>query len=1052
MKVVSKSIELSILAIDEKRHKLIEYKYKHMKFRVLIFAVIAIAAGVVAWIGFNDTFNKDQMANAYIPRSEFQAAQGIKGAFEYYKSIKSNIYTGEVELEDFIQARGAIKALEKSNSSMAKNSDVSWSSMGPDNVGGRTRAILPFPNDVNTLIAGGVSGGLFKSTDAGQNWNKLPTFEDNLVVSTIAMIGNGAIYVGTGHSREGISASKSSGFMGGGLFVSIDNGDTWNLVNDFAPSQFNPSSNWANINKVVADGNNPDRLWIGTNFGIFPFIHGSSELGALPAGINAGGVKDLAISKDGKNLITAIGARIYVSRDYGASFERVNDTGSYLANNAGGFGAVDFDVSSDDNNFMVASMPDGGGSLLGIFATRDAGVTWNMIAPSSNGGTSATFAPFSTTLSTQGNYDNMITIAPGMSPTGDVEIIMGGIKLYKYTLPPNTTPGIFQWEGINENFASAPGLAPSPYYVHSDIHTAVWDAQGRLYIGSDGGIARSSDRGNTWVTLNKNYITTQYYAIAFSPTGQVLGGTQDNGTLWLSLEGQSGKAGVEFTGGDGFDCEISQLVPNFMFSTLYNGTVFRSAIGGGAITTAGNLNSVSNGGGTDFYTDIALHENINNQFSESYINYMPMLDDPYLNLFPEGQYELTANGDTIIGKVPANTNLIVDGKDSEIQASKILTEDINFYSYYKRTIDGQDFIYHNIGDTIKIKEIAQFMLSAALSNGLYLTRQPLKVNGEPQWTKIALGESGANPTAVEFSPDGDHLYVGYSNGKVVRYSGLNGVWDLSKIKYNNPAWGQSLTKATIHNGSSTITDIDVDYSQGQGTTGGDPASGKVVISLGNFGGSGKIRVSETANTVSGAGTFASVWNVDSSIEGMPCYSVVMDVNNPNIIMAGTEYGVYYTDNNGSSWSSVNNGDMVKVPVFDLRQQKLPKWMVANSGVVYAGSHGSGIFKTDYLLDPVTGIEHYEAALSTLSKLKIYPNPVASNGTVQFDLGVSDKVSMSIYTLDGKLIETVSPQTMESGKKKEIRFNASSLAAGIYIIQVKVGNTIETGKFVKTQNL
>lgn len=1021
-----------------------------MKFRVLIFAVIAIAAGVVAYIGFNNGLNKDQMTNAYVPRSEFQAAQGIKGAFEYYRSIKSNIYTGEVENEDFIHASHAIRTLEKSNSTMAKNSDVSWAAMGPDNVGGRTRAILPFPNDVNTLIAGGVSGGLFKSTDAGQKWNKIPTFEDNLVVSTIAMIGNGAIYVGTGHSREGISGTKSSGFIGGGLFVSTDNGETWNLVNDFAPSPFNPGSQWATINKVVADGNDPDRLWIGTNFGLYPFIHGSSELGSLPSGLTQGGVKDVAISKSGENIITAISSRIYVSTDYGATFERVNGDQSYLETHADGFGAVDFDVSPDDKNFMVASMPDGIGALLGIFATRDAGQTWNTIAPSSNGGTSATFAPFSTTLSTQGNYDNMITIAPGTNAGGDIEIIMGGIKLYKYTLPPNTTPGIFQWEGINENFASAPGLAPSPYYVHSDIHTAVWDAEGRLYIGSDGGIARSSDRGNTWVTLNNNYVTTQYYAIAFSPYGQVLGGTQDNGTLWLTLNGLTGKAATEFTGGDGFSCEISQLLPDFMFSSIYNGAVYRSANGGENITSAGDLLSVSNGGGNDFYTDIALHENSNNQFSESYINYMPMIDDPYLNLFPEGEYELTANGDTIIGKVAANTNVIIDGNDSPVQASKIIAEDLNFYSYYKRTVDGQDFIYHNIGDTVQIQEVAQFMLGAALSNGVYLTRQPLKVNGEPSWTRISLGESQTTPTALEFSPDGDHLYVGFRNGKLIRYSGFNSAWDVAKIKYNYPDW--ELTKTTIYSGSGSITDIDVDYSQGQGTNGGDPASGKVVISIGNFGGSGKIRVSEVADAVLGGGSFTDVWNVDSSIEGMPCYSVVMDVNNPDIIMAGTEYGIYYTDNNGGSWSVVNNGDMVKVPVFDLRQQKLPKWKVDNSGVVYAGSHGSGIFKTDYLLDPVTGIEHYEAALPTLSKLNIFPNPVASNGTVQFDLGVSDKVSMSIYTLDGKLIETATPQTMEAGKKKEIRFNASDLAAGIYIVQIKVGNTIETGKFVKTQTL
>ena len=59
-----------------------------MKFRILLFSLTTVAIGAAAWYSYNGGCNQDNIANAYIPRSQFQSAQGIKGAFEYYKAIK----------------------------------------------------------------------------------------------------------------------------------------------------------------------------------------------------------------------------------------------------------------------------------------------------------------------------------------------------------------------------------------------------------------------------------------------------------------------------------------------------------------------------------------------------------------------------------------------------------------------------------------------------------------------------------------------------------------------------------------------------------------------------------------------------------------------------------------------------------------------------------------------------------------------------------------------------------------------------------------------------
>ena len=46
----------------------------------------------------------------------------------------------------------------------------SWLHRGPYNVGGRTRALCLDVLDENTILAGGASGGMFRSTDGGQSW------------------------------------------------------------------------------------------------------------------------------------------------------------------------------------------------------------------------------------------------------------------------------------------------------------------------------------------------------------------------------------------------------------------------------------------------------------------------------------------------------------------------------------------------------------------------------------------------------------------------------------------------------------------------------------------------------------------------------------------------------------------------------------------------------------------------------------------------------------------------------------------------------------------
>src|SRR5262245_54209130 len=106
-----------------------------------------------------------------------------------------------------------------------------WRGIGPGQIGGRTRALAIHPVDHNIMYAGGVSGGVWKTTDGGQSWTALDDFLPNLAVGAIALDPSNpnVIYVGTGEGFYPVaSPTVEAIFLRGlGIFKSLDGGATW---------------------------------------------------------------------------------------------------------------------------------------------------------------------------------------------------------------------------------------------------------------------------------------------------------------------------------------------------------------------------------------------------------------------------------------------------------------------------------------------------------------------------------------------------------------------------------------------------------------------------------------------------------------------------------------------------------------------------------------------------------------------------------------------------------------------------------------------------------
>ena len=96
--------------------------------------------------------------------------------------------------------------------------------MGPA-AAGRIATVAGVPGDPNTYYLGSASGGVWKSTDAGQNF--VPIFDDQPVaaIGAIAVADSdpNIVWVGTGEPW----VIRYSDVMGDGVYVSKDAGKTW---------------------------------------------------------------------------------------------------------------------------------------------------------------------------------------------------------------------------------------------------------------------------------------------------------------------------------------------------------------------------------------------------------------------------------------------------------------------------------------------------------------------------------------------------------------------------------------------------------------------------------------------------------------------------------------------------------------------------------------------------------------------------------------------------------------------------------------------------------
>lgn len=936
-----------------------------MKIRYLLISTFSVAIGLCGLILlFSST-----TVQKYQPRDNKISKEigGIDGAIEWLSQRRVNPLTGKIEFADVLAAEEQISRLR--NTSKEAQSALSWIEMGPDNIGGRTRAILVDKNNPKTIFAGGVSGGLWKSTNEGISWAQVSCTGDNnstgidgtdiitnIIVSSICQTPNGEIYFGTGESFMG-----GSGLQGQGIWKSSNGGasfsrlaSTWNDAASKTAFSF--------VNELAADPNNSNRIYAATVQGLRMTTDGGTTwVNPVPLAGNLG-AEDVKVGRGGAVIASYTGAFHYIYRSTNGNVDSfVKDTVSTSANRQ------EFAFSPEDENYVYCLASKSNGNMLGVYKSVDKGATWSVLG---NPGTS-TF----NILGNQGTYDNVIAVFPNDKN----KIICGGqSNLWIYNQA---------WEAVSEWSISEMSSA----YVHSDHHVITFHPTqpNTFYVGTDGGIFKSNDGGHVYTQLNKKYNVTQFYAVGFSGDGRVLGGTQDNGTPYCDFTGNTSKTFTQVRGGDGGYCEISTLVPEITFATIYYGSLGRGDAPGQFFDGGFEPNPNP---GASFITPIALWESYNDSLSTDSVKFKA--DRNY------------SAGDVV--HVMSKMNK----RDLVCTLSKPLLKD----------------------STIQIQDKFQAVLAIGMKDNVYITRKPLDLSTAiPAWYPTGSTSGKGIVTTLAFSKDGNYIYftTGYN---LYRSSNIN--YSRTAAQMNGFATSCTIRTEKIADFNGIVTSIAVDPNNGN----------NVIATLGGYNNSGgKIYYSNNATWDAPYVTFTAKDNFV-----FPVYASLILLDDYKKALIGTEYGIYGTDDITAAtpvWTN-QNGSMGNVPVYMIRQQTIPNnWItgVKNNGYIYAASFGRGIWRCETYKGPV-GIEDNMASVKALQTLTVYPNPAQGNTHVSLELSKASDITLNIYNMQGKMVKTLTLQRQGIGHHS-YPINISELEKGNYILNAISNGQKATTKFM-----
>jgi photosystem II stability/assembly factor-like uncharacterized protein len=383
-----------------------------------------------------------------------------------------------------------------------------WVAIGPRRITngglgavGRLSAIAIHPTSSSTIYVGGLNCGVWKTADNGSNWQPIADALPSLSIAALAIDPSTP-------SRVYVATADAT------VFRSEDNGTSWVQLQG-SP---NGEVRWGVLIVHPTDRN---VLYLTSAQG----VHRSRDFGATWQLVLPGArATDLIMDVRNPN-------KLYVAREGIGVFKTINggDQWTQLTNGLppstpGTIFQVTLALCVNSPANLYAGYSTSSGFRL--FRTMDEGATW-----------AAQTTPADPSL-----FNDVI----GVDPSDPQFAYITGVIIYRR--PAGSL-----------DFVPSNGPHVDHHAFASDLTT------GAIYSLNDGGVYRSSNRGETWEFIGEGILNVEFYdhAIAVTEPNLIIGGTQDNGTV--RFNGPS-TVWTEFSGGDGGTVDIDPTNSQILYT------------------------------------------------------------------------------------------------------------------------------------------------------------------------------------------------------------------------------------------------------------------------------------------------------------------------------------------------------------------------------------------------------------------------------------------------------------------------------------------------------
>jgi hypothetical protein len=514
-----------------------------------------------------------------------EPADDLEGALEFEFNMTKDPATGKIPEGIYEAEKEQAREIVGLQRTMQADAIGSYTFEGPNNLGGRTRSIaydVRYDGVANrTILACGVSGGVYKSTDDGANWTRKSPTGEHFSCTSLAQDPRPTFqdtwYYAVGEASGNSASGTGAFYLGNGVYKSVDNGETWARLPNSNTTALETFSDGADaISKVAVDPTNGN-VYMAALASIRRSTNGGTTWTPVLSGTlaNSGQMTDIVITSTGRLYAAFSGFNSNTVDGVWTSTTGASGSWTQIAGAGNGNSPVGWNGDLAYGRVVLAVAPSNENILYALYYAFDSDCD-NVAAPEAElfrwdqGATAWT--NLSATLpnevgcsngndpfAVQGGYDLVVAVKPDDPAT----IFIGGTNIYRSTNTGAT------WTRMG-GYATAANYAQ---YVnsHPDIHAIVFQpgSSTTMLCGNDGGIQRTTNNLApvvAWTQINNGYRTYQYYYVVNDPrTGnsKVMGGAQDNGTT--RNVGGVGSVFESVFSGDGVAVGLTDLIGGLQF-------------------------------------------------------------------------------------------------------------------------------------------------------------------------------------------------------------------------------------------------------------------------------------------------------------------------------------------------------------------------------------------------------------------------------------------------------------------------------------------------------